>query len=211
MKNIKRIVYLLFLALPFVIYGMVYAKMPDMVPVHYGINGQPDQYYGKFAACFLLPLALVGFNFLCILLTRLDPKHSNVDSKIKGLTYIICPSINLLLCVYTIYFTLGSGEFDISNFIIVFIGVLFMIIGNYMPKTKQNYTIGIKIPWTLDSEENWNKTHRFSGFIWTVGGFAILFTMFLPNVIKFIVMLTVTFIMAFVPMIYSYMLYKKGI
>ena len=89
----------------------------------------------------------------------------------------------------------------------VFIGVLFVIIGNYLPKCKQNYTIGIKIPWTLDNEENWNKTHRFAGFLWVVCGVAIMFTGFFGGVWVF---LPISFAMVLAPIIYSYLLHRKG-
>ena len=76
-----------------------------------------------------------------------------------------------------------------------------------MPKCKQNYSIGIKVPWALESEDNWNKTHRFAGIIWVVGGVLVMATAFLGS---FYVMLPITLIMAFAPMIYSYCYYKKN-
>ena len=90
----------------------------------------------------------------------------------------------------------------------VLVGLLLTVVGNYMPKCKQNYTIGIKIPWTLNSEENWNKTHRFAGWIWTFGGLAIMLTGFVGGVWFF---LPVVLVMVFAPMIYSYILHRKGI
>ena len=87
-------------------------------------------------------------------------------------------------------------------------GVLFLIIGNYMPKCKQNYTIGIKIPWTLDNEENWNKTHRFAGFLWVICGIAIMITGFLGS---FWIFLPIALLMVIAPIVYSYLLHKKGL
>jgi uncharacterized membrane protein len=87
------------------------------------------------------------------------------------------------------------------------IGVVFVLIGNYLPKCKQNYTIGIKIPWTLNSEENWNKTHRMAGYLWVVCGVAnILFCLF--GLVWAI--FPIVFVMVVVPVIYSYMLHRKG-
>ena len=78
------------------------------------------------------------------------------------------------------------------------IGVLFMIIGNYLPKCKQNYTMGIKLPWTLDDEENWNRTHRFAGFLWVAGGVVIAINAFLKWEWLFLV---VVFAMVLIPTI----------
>ena len=81
-----------------------------------------------------------------------------------------------------------------------------MVIGNYLPKCKQNYTLGIKLPWTLDDEENWNRTHRFAGFLWVVGGVLIAINAFLEWEWLFLV---VVFAMVLIPAIYSYLYYKK--
>ena len=82
-----------------------------------------------------------------------------------------------------------------------------MIIGNYMPKVKQNYTMGIKIPWTLNSEDNWNKTHRFAGFIFVLSGL----WMIAASVLNLNAMWAVTpaLVCVFFPVIYSYLLYRK--
>ena len=90
----------------------------------------------------------------------------------------------------------------------IFIGIVFTIIGNYLPKCKQNYTIGIKIPWTLNSEENWNKTHRFAGKLWTVCGLAMILTGFFGG---FWVSLPIVLLMVLAPFLYSYSLHRKGV
>ena len=90
----------------------------------------------------------------------------------------------------------------------IFLGLLFAIIGNYLPKCKQNYTIGIKIPWTLHSEENWNRTHRFAGRIWVAGGLIIMLTGFYGS---FVIFFSVTLLIALVPILYSFLLHRKGI
>ena len=86
-------------------------------------------------------------------------------------------------------------------------GALFVVIGNYLPKCKQSYTVGIKIPWTLNDEENWNKTHRLAGFLWVIGGVVIMATAFLGTFWLFFVVLIP---MVIVPFVYSYSLYKKS-
>ncbi|MBQ1580401.1 MAG: SdpI family protein, partial [Firmicutes bacterium] len=92
----------------------------------------------------------------------------------------------------------------------VLVGILFVVIGNYLPKTKQSYTMGIKLPWTLASEENWNRTHRLAGFLWVIGGILLILLTLLRlwNTWTF---LLVIIPMSVVPMIYSYLLYRKGI
>jgi len=90
----------------------------------------------------------------------------------------------------------------------ILVGLTLAIIGNYLPKCKQNYTIGIKIPWTLNSEENWNRTHRFAGRLWMVCGLAIMLTGFIGG---FWVFLPIVLLMVLVPFLYSYILYRRGV
>jgi len=84
--------------------------------------------------------------------------------------------------------------------------VLFIVIGNYMPKCRQNYTMGIKLPWTLNDEENWNKTHRLAGKIWVAGGILIVISALLQC---FWICFAVFAVMLFVPFVYSWRLYSK--
>ncbi len=88
--------------------------------------------------------------------------------------------------------------------------VLFIIFGNYLPKTKQSYSMGIKLPWTLNSEENWNRTHRLSGFLWVIGGALFLMLTFF-GWWNLYVLLGIVLAMALIPTVYSYLLYRKGI
>ena len=87
-------------------------------------------------------------------------------------------------------------------------GVLFLIIGNYLPKCKQNSTMGIKIPWTLSSEENWNRTHHMSGYLWMGAGIIGLIASLLG---ASAVCLPIFAVIIIIPTVYSYMLHKKGI
>ena len=136
----------------------------------------------------------------------MDPKSKNIDSKPMTLVLWICPVMSLLIGSL-VYATALGYNISVEIIMPLVLGAMFIIIGNYMPKCKQNYSIGIKVPWALESEDNWNKTHRFAGIIWVVGGVLVMATAFLGS---FYVMLPITLIMAFAPMIYSYCYYKKN-
>ena len=103
-----------------------------------------------------------------------------------------------------------SLRFDfLPKIFTLFIGLLFLIIGNYMPKITQNRVLGIKIKWTLESEENWNATHRFAGKVWVAGGFLLLFTSLLPEESAIFAFIILLFALIIIPVIYSGVLYKK--
>ena len=88
----------------------------------------------------------------------------------------------------------------------IFVGIVFVVVGNYLPKCRQNYTVGIKLPWTLHDENNWNATHRFAGPVWMAGGVSLTILGIFGLELLFAAVLL---IIAILPMIYSYLYYKK--
>lgn len=191
--------------LPMFVGLIIWNKLPEQVPVHWNINGQVDGWGSKSMLVFFLPLFLIGIHWLCALATSLDPKGANVKGKLSQLVLWICPFLSLLTNTLVYSKILG---YDIAVEIImpVTLGLLFLFIGNLLPKCRQNFTLGIKLPWTLSDEENWNKTHRFAGKLWVIGGAVMVATAVFANVIIF---LTIVLLMVLVPTIYSYLLYRK--
>ena len=101
-------------------------------------------------------------------------------------------------------------EFDLAFFMPAMLGVMFIFIGNYLPKVKQNRTLGIKISWALNNEENWNKTHRFGGKVWVVGGLILLLSIFLPLKVMVWVVVCVIAALAIIPIVYSYFILQTA-
>lgn len=207
-KNLKVLITTSIVILLPILAGLIlWNKLPDKVPSHWNINNEVDGYMSKPFFIFGMPLIMLAFQWFCVLATLLDPKQKNHPTKVLHLVFWLIPTLNLILSVITYSTALGHG-LQIGIILPLFIGLLFLIIGNYLPKCKQNYTIGIKIPWTLNSEENWNRTHRFAGWIWTICSIIIMATSFLG--IWWILFIAIL-IMAISPIIYSFLLYKKGI
>ena len=125
--------------------------------------------------------------------------------KLQKLMFWIMPAISNLCCGMMYALALGV-EFSIHSLMLIVMGLLFAVIGNYMPKTKMNYTIGIKVVWAYTSEENWAATHRFAGKVWVGGGALIMATSFFGSFVFFMV---VTFAMALTPIAYSYLYYRN--
>ena len=186
---------------------LLWDRLPARMPTHWNATGEVDGWSSKPFAVFGLPGILLALHWLCVLGTAADPKKRNHSEKLLHLVLWIVPALSVVLGAVT-YLTALGQPVRIEVLLPLLTGLLFTIIGNYMPKCKQNYTIGIKIPWTLESEENWNRTHRFASRLWFLGGLLIIATGFLGNVWIF---LTITLVMAFIPFLYSYALYRKGI
>ena len=207
-KNWKVLVITSFMILLPILAGVIlWDRLPEQIPSHWNAAGEIDGWSSKPFAVFALPAILLAVQWLCTLGTAADPKKDNHPQKILHLVLWIIPILSNLLFAITYAVALGKAV-RVGVVLSVFMGLLFAIIGNYMPKCKQNYTIGIKIPWTLNSEENWNKTHRFAGRLWLVSGLGIMLTGFLGN---FLIFLPIVLVMVIVPFIYSYLLHRKGI
>ena len=207
-KNLKTLIITsVVILLPILAGVILWNQLPDPMPSHWNASGEIDGWSSKPFAIFGLPLIMLAAQWLCVLGTAADPKKNNHPEKILHLVLWIIPVLSVVMHTFVYLIALGYGV-SMEVVMPVLIGAIFTIIGNYLPKCKQNYTIGIKIPWTLNNEENWNKTHRFAGFLWVVCGIAIMFTGFFGG---FWVFLPITFLMVLAPIIYSYFLHRKGL
>ena len=205
-KNLPKLIITSIITLIPIVVGLIlWNKLPDTVPVHWDINGNVDGYATRIQAVFVMPLALVAFHWICAIGTLLDPKKQNINDKMFTLVLWIIPVLSLL-CNSFVYATALGHNVNVEVIMPLFMGALFVVIGNYLPKCKQSYTLGIKLPWTLNDEENWNKTHRLAGFLWVICGVIIMATAFLGVPWLLFVLLIP---MVIVPTVYSYLLYKK--
>ena len=209
MKAEKRTMILTTLVclLPLIAGALVYNKLPESVPVHFDFNGEPNGWAGRAVAAFGMPSLMLAINLFLPFALNADPKRQNMSEALKNVVIWTIPVLSVICSGATLAKGLGY-DVKIEVILPVFMGLLFVIIGNYLPKTKQSYTMGIKLPWTLNSEENWNRTHRLAGFLWVVGGLIFIAMSFIGWTLP--VFLIVLAVMTLVPIGYSYMLYKKG-
>ena len=207
-RNLKVLIISSILTILPILVGLIlWNQLPDQIPTHWNHAGEIDGWSSKPFAVFGLPLIMVAAQWLCVLGTLADPKKANHPDKVLHLVFWIIPALSVILNALTYATALGK-EVRVEVITPVLVGLVLTIIGNYMPKCKQNYTIGIKIPWTLHSEENWNRTHRFAGWLWTFSGIVIMLSGFFGGAWIF---LAVVLLMILAPMIYSYLLFRKGI
>lgn len=194
--------------LPIVAGLILWDYLPDMVPSHWGPTGEVDAYSSKEFFVFGLPLLMLGLNLLCTIAAGLDPKNKNHEGKPLILVYAIIPVLTILLSVAT-YFAAFELPIPVLNMVIAAFGLMLVVIGNYLPKCKPSYTIGIKISWTLNSEKNWVATHRMAGKLWVVMGGLIILAALLPAKLIIWFVLPILVISIVIPLIYSYVYYKR--
>lgn len=192
---------------PMLIGLLLWNRLPALIPTHFGTDNVADGWSSKPFAVFGLPLLLLVIHFICSLAILNDPKQKNVNMRFFQLFFWIVPVISLICCLSCYAAALGINV-DIGMMICLAVGVIFIVIGGFMQKIKQNYTVGIKLPWTLHSEENWNQTHKLASWVWMAGGLVFVICSFL-HLDSLIV--AVIAVMAVVPIAYSFILYKRGI
>ena len=207
-NKLKSVISSAVILLPILIGLLLWNKLPDKIATHWGANGQANGWSSKPFAVFALPLFVFAIHWLCLFFTSKDPKNKGQSKKVFGLIFWICPAVSLFAGVLTYTIALGK-ELNASSAALVLIGLMYIILGNYMPKCKQNYTIGIKIQWTLDNEENWNATHRMAGKLWMICGLLFAACLLLPEKILVWAFLSIVTVSVVVPMVYSYHHYKK--
>lgn len=205
-KHMKTIIITSVITLIPMLVGLIlWNKLPAELPVHFGINNEPDNYDSKAFVVLGMPLFMLAMQIVCVFATQLDPKMKNLNDKVFTMVLYIIPAVSLLICSMIYPIALGK-EIRVGLIVILFMGLLFTVLGNYLPKCKPTYTMGIKLPWTLHDSENWTKTHALAGKLWVAGGLLIIATAFLENPVIFF---SIVVVMVLVPTVYSCLLYKN--
>lgn len=191
--------------LPILLGVLLWDRLPEQVATHFDFEGNPNGWTSKGFTVFGIPLFLLVCQWVAVAATLSDPKHKNLSEKVFKLILWLVPAISLILVFVTYGYALG---YETSNGTTAFavMGILFIVVGNYLPKCRQNYTVGIKIPWTLHDEENWNHTHRMAGYLWILGGLLMLINIVLKRDWLVFVVIAVAVV---IPTVYSYLYYRK--
>lgn len=206
-KYIRKIILTSIVTLLPVLIGLIlWNKLPDNIVTHWNADWQADGWSSKEMVVFGMPALMTLFHLIAVCATMVDPKKKNISNKIMNIVFCLIPAISWVVMII-IYATALGKSVNIGLIVNLLMGIIFVIIGNYLPKSRQNYTVGMKLPWALDDEENWNKTNRFSGYMLVICGIVFIINAFFLSAIPIILVIVCTLI---VPVIYSYVIYKKG-
>ena len=205
-KTNKRtfVLTLLLTLLPIAAGLLLWNQLPERVATHFH-SSQPDGWSSRAFAVFGLPAICAGCHLLCAVVPGLDPKHENITPKVMSVVLWMMPLVSWFTSGMVLSYAMGK-PIPVQSAVGLLVGFVFLILGNYLPKTKQNYTVGIKVPWALNDEENWYHTHRFAGFLYTVVG---LFCIAAGLLNWQIVVIVVAVVAAIAPCVYSYLYYKR--
>lgn len=192
-----------------VVFGLImWNQLPDTMTTHWGADGNADGSGAKAFAVFGLPVILLILHIVCLLVTALDRRQKEQSPKALNIVFWCVPFISLFTCA-TVYAAALGKAFDFLALIPGLLGIMFVLIGNYLPKIKQNRTLGIRLVWTLGNEENWNRTHRLAGKVWVITGLLTLFAVFLPRAAMVPAAVCAIIPAVVIPAVYSYCIYKQ--
>ncbi|MFC4804629.1 SdpI family protein [Filifactor villosus] len=199
------IITLIVILFPMLVGILLWDRLPMEMATHFQFDGTADKFNSKTFVVFIMPLMMSFLQLVAMYFTLNDPKKKNMGEKMLKVVFWIIPLVTLFthLSIYANAMEIGM---DISAVSQLAIGVILVLMGNYLPKTKQNYTVGIRTPWTLNDEENWNKTHRVGAWTFVICGLLMIVNIF----IKSQPLMFVALALLMIPVLYSFLLYKKN-
>ncbi len=194
--------------IPFLPGIFFYHKLPDIMAVHFGRGNHPNGFLSKDLALFGIPVFMIIVYAMAYFVMVKDPKSRNHGKEAIVAVLLFVPLLNILTNCMILLFNMGS---EINTDLIVrgSVSVFLILLGNYLPKIKNNYTIGIKTPWTLADDEVWNQTHRMAGYMWIMGGFVMLPCSFFSTRISYYIFIGTILMISVVPIMYSYLVYSR--
>ncbi|AIQ60949.1 SdpI family protein [Paenibacillus borealis] len=188
-----------------------YGRLPDQLPAQFSITGKVNTYWGKNSVIALLFFMGTIFPLAMQFMRKIDPKRENYNKfqsaykMIRLAVGIICDAALVLSVTYGL-----NEHFAAGKWATVSLGLLFIVIGNFMPQIRDNYFTGVRTPWTLANPEVWRKTHRLSGIMWVIGGLLIALGAFMPKALSISMIITALVIATIVPYVYSWLI-SRGI
>ena len=203
------------MAIPWIYLAIVWNDLPPIIPTHFGLNGKPDDFASKphiLLAPAIMSAVGIGMYFLLRNIYKIDPKrkYSATTSGVLSKIAVVMVILLCAVCILIIYWSL-HGKVEGLNLLFCGLSLFMAYIGNLMHSIKPNYFAGFRLPWALENEENWRKTHHLASKIWFIGGIGMaVISLILNERLLIFVFIAGILIMTIVPGIYSYNLYRKA-
>ncbi len=212
-KFLRKIIWLIIIT-PVIYLAFVWNSLPESIALHFNIKGNIDRYGSKNELLFMV-IVLIAINIVVYLLLpniyRIDPKKYARENKDKlyRISYAVVVFLTGVICL--IIYSMIHENIDFSiRLILSGVGLLLAVIGNYMHTIKPNYFAGFRLPWTLNNDENWKKTHLLGGKLFFGGGLLIAVTsLFASYIVSMVILFTIITIITLITCFYSYRLYKN--
>lgn len=205
----KEILPILLIIIAIIIGFQMYSSLPDKVPTHWNAQGEVDAMGNKDFAVFFFPALAIGIYVLMLFIPLIDPFRKKYEAFVMPYFWIRTIIIAFLLAIYLFSLFAAAGiKLNIIYVIVPALSIMFIVLGLLMPKIKRNYFVGIRTPWTIHSEEVWNKTHKFGGKAFVIAGIVSLLALVVKEYVLSI-FITVIIIASLLPVVYSYFVFKN--
>ena len=211
-RLLRRLVWIIMIV-PAIYLSIIWKQIPQTVPMHFDIKGNVDRYGGK-KELLVLVLSLTVLNAIAYLVVaniyRIDPKKYAAQNKERMQRMAFSVSLYLSAVWMMLIYEISHNNTAMTmKFVFIAMSLLFALLGNNMYNIKPNYFAGIRLPWTLENEENWKKTHQLAGRLWFFGGlFFAAIVLFLNNDWAGYTGFAVLAVLILIPVFYSYNLYR---
>jgi len=187
-----------------------YQSLPPTVATHWNLRGTPDGFSSRFVAVAIGPLLIIGITLLFNVLPKVDPRRENYLSFLSTYWLFANALMVFMLIIHAVVLASGMGySVRIDRLMPLFVGLLFVVIGNYLTRVEPNWFVGIRTPWTLSSDRVWRKTHRTGGWLMVLGGLALATGAFLPRAALLPLLIGTVVLVAVFPIAQSYILWKR--
>jgi uncharacterized membrane protein len=198
----------IFIAIAAVTTAYLYPSLPEQIPTHWNVEGKVDDYTAKPWGVIIFPLMAVLVFVIMKVIPVISPKGFRTDQFTGVLNILMVALVGFMSGVTLLVLLEASGRnVHINEMMSAGVGLLFIVIGNYLGKLRKNFFLGIRTPWTLASDEVWSRTHRFGGWIFVLIGFFLFLQAFVRFPKQWLIGAIV--VVALLPVIYSYVLYRK--
>lgn len=198
------------IAAMFVLAAVAWTGVPDRIPVHWNWSGQPDRFGGRFEGLLGLPLAAIAVFVLLIFLPRIDPRRKHYDDfqHPYAIMRTVVVGVLLGLQIFTLLWVRDAAG-PRAGLLAAEVGIALVIVGNYLPKLKSNWFVGVRTPWTLSSEVSWHLTHRLAGRLFVIAGALDVVIALVQPAIAPLVTLATLVIAAVISVVYSYVVWRR--
>ena len=189
---------------------VVFNRLPERMPVHWGMSGEPDRYGSRIEGAFLMPVVMAALLLLMQWYPSRDPRATNIEKFRGAYDTVVFATIALLAGIHVVAVGSALGwRIDMATVVLGGIGVLFVVLGNLLPRVRSNFIFGIRTPWTLSSEDVWTRSHRVGGYAMVAAGLLTIAGAFLSRRLGLGLALGSLAIGSLVPIVYSYVLWSR--
>jgi len=185
-----------------------YPLLPDPVPTHWNANGEVDGWAHKPWGVWILPAILLLLSAILFVLPVVSPRGFRLDQARRSYDIVVLLTVSFIAGIGVCAFeSARGGTISMSVALPWLLGLLFIALGNYLPKFPRNFFVGVRTPWTLASDVVWNRTHRLAGWLMMAGGVFMVVAALLG--FSLLVGMVGIGVAVLVPVLYSLLLYRK--